>query len=158
MKQLLAILLCFIAFSCNDMETKKVNSDDLLAEELKTFNWNDVDEYPSFASCDSTSGKENKKQCFEMTLRQILNENLSQYNLVVSESLNDTVELKIHIDKDGVFSIKTISSDAATQEQLPELDSILRESLDSLPIIYPAIKRSQQVATEFRLPVVVKID
>ena len=147
-----------MAFSCKDVETKKVNSEDILEEELKTFNWNDVDEYPSFESCDSTLGKDNNKLCFETTLREFLNESLSENNLVVSESINDTVDLKIHIDNNGNFTIKDVSMDDSTEKQLPELDSIIRHSLDSLPKIYPAIKRSQQVATEFRLPIIVKIN
>ena len=144
--------------SCDFFNKKKVYSEDLLENELEMFTWNDVDEYPSFASCDSTTGKENKKQCFENTLRDILNSNLSQYRIIVSEAVEDTVQLKITIDKDGNFSINSIKSSLLTQQEIPQLDSLLRRSLDSLPKIFPAIKRSQQVTTEFSLPVIIKIE
>ena len=157
--RLFLILGVFLALnSCNNVETKKVSSEEILAEELKTFNWNDVDEYPTFASCDSAMGKISKKNCFQSTLRATLNTNLAKNNLVVSESIDDTVELKIHIDKKGQLTLQDISCRSETKEHLPELDSVLRRSFDYLPRIYPAIKRSQQVATEFKLPVIIKID
>ena len=114
--------------------------------------------FPTFTSCDSLTGKENKKQCFENTLRDILNSNLSQYHIVVSESIEDTVQLKITIDKEGNFSINSIESDPLTKQEIPQLDSLLRRSLDSLPKIFPAIKRSQQVTTQFNFPVIIKIE
>jgi len=144
--------------SCEYFNKEKVYSEDLLEEELQTFTWNEVDEYPTFASCDSASGKENKKQCFENTLRDILNTNLSQYHIVVSEAIEDTVQLKITIDKEGKFSINSIESNDLTKQEIPQLDSLLRRSLDALPKIFPAIKRSQQVTTQFSFPVIIKID
>ena len=158
MKRIFIFLVFISMMSCDFFNKKKVYSEDLLENELEMFTWNDVDEYPSFASCDSTTGKENKKQCFENTLRDILNSNLSQYRIIVSEAVEDTVQLKITIDKDGNFSINSIKSSLLTQQEIPQLDSLLRRSLDSLPKIFPAIKRSQQVTTEFSLPVIIKIE
>jgi len=158
MKRIFIFLLIFNMMSCDYFSKKKVYSQDLLENELETFTWNDVDEYPTFASCDSTLGKVKKQKCFESTLRNILNTNLSQHHIVVSESIDDTVQLKITIDNQGAFSINSIESNTLTKQEIPQLDSLLRQSLDSLPKIFPAIKRSQQVATQFSLPVVIKIE
>lgn len=158
MKRILLFVFLISLSSCEYFNKKKVYSEDLLEEELKTFNWNEVDDYPTFASCDSTQGKTNKKHCFEQTLNSILNANLSKHEIVVSETVSDTVILKIVIDKDGKLSVDEIESNVSTQNQIPQLDSLLRKSLDSLPKIYPAIKRSQQVTTQFNLPVVIKIE
>ena len=158
MKRILILLLLINMMSCEYFNKEKVYSQDLLENELEMFTWNDVDEYPTFASCDSTSGKANKKQCFENTLRDILNTNLSQYHIVVSEAIEDTVKLKITIDNKGEFSINSIESSILTKQEIPQLDSLLRQSLDSLPKIFPAIKRSQQVTTQFSFPVIIKIE
>lgn len=158
MKHLFFIFCVFTLVSCDYFDKKKISTEEILQEELQTFNWNDVDEYPTFASCDTTSGKANKKNCFETTLRNILNENLSKHNIVVSEDVNDTVILKIKIDSKGQFTIEDIKSSDVTRQQIPELDSLLTHSFDSLPKIYPAIKRSQQVTTQFNLPVIVSIN
>jgi hypothetical protein len=158
MKRLSIILCVFVLISCNYFEKKKVFTEDILNEELQTFNWNDVDEYPTFASCDTTLGKENKRQCFENTLLQVLNKNLLKQNIVVTEDVNDTILLKITIDNQGNFNVNDIQSNELTKAQIPKIDSLLIHSFDSLPKIYPAIKRSQQVTTQFSLPVVVRIN
>lgn len=155
----LILACCFLALtSCNYFEKRKVYTKDLLNEELQTFNWNDVDEYPTFDLCDTTSGRENKRQCFENNLTRILNKNLANQNIIVTEDVNDTIILKITIDNQGKFSINDIISSELTKTQIPEIDSLLIHSFDSLPKIYPAIKRSQQVTTQFSLPVVVIIN
>ena len=158
MNRIIAFLFLITFCSCDFIEKKKVYSNDILEEELQAFNWNDVDEYPTFESCDTTLDKASKKACFENTLRQILNENLAKYQIIVSEEIHDTVQLKITIDSKGEFVINDIVSSEVTQVEIPQLDSLLRKSLDSLPKIYPAIKRSQQVKTQFSLPVIIKIE
>lgn len=158
MKRILVFFVLITMMSCDYLNKKKVYSEDLLEEELQTFSWNDVDEYPTFVSCDAALSKESKKQCFEKTLRDVLNTNLSQYHIVVSEAIEDTVNLKITIDKEGQFAINSIESNIMTKEQIPQLDSLLRASLDTLPKIFPAIKRSQQVTTQFNFPVIIKIE
>ena len=158
MKRLILFICILSVLSCDYFDKKKVYSEDILKEELQTFNWNDVDEYPTFASCDSTLGKANAKACFENTLRSILHDNLSKHHIVVTKSIEDTVQLKVNIDDKGYFSIAAIESSAETKAEIPQLDSLLRKSLDSLPKIFPAIKRSQQVATQFSLPVIIKIE
>jgi hypothetical protein len=158
MNRIIAFLFLITFCSCDFIEKKKVYSNDILEEELQAFNWNDVDEYPTFESCDTTLDKASKKACFENTLRQILNESLEKYQIIVSEEIHDTVQLKISIDSKGVFVINDIISNEVTQTEIPQLDSLLRKSLDSLPKIYPAIKRSQQVKTQFVFPVIIKIE
>ncbi|MGC1472030.1 MAG: hypothetical protein WA775_05520 [Psychroserpens sp.] len=153
------LLLFFCAFcSCDYFDKKKVYTKDLLEEELQAFNWKDVDEYPTFTSCDSTSGKIEQKHCFETTLRRILNTNLAKHHIMVTSEIHDTIHLKITINNKGVFFIDSIQSSVMTKSEIPQLDSLLRHSLSNLPKIYPAIKRSQQVTTQFSLPVIIKIE
>ena len=158
MKRISLIFFVVVLTSCNYFEKKKVYSKDILEEELQTFNWNEVDEYPTFESCDDTLGKENKKQCFEKTVLKILNHRLSQQSIIVTEDVNDTILLTITIDNNGKFNVDDIKSSELTKTQIPKIDSLLIQCFDSLPKIYPAIKRSQQVTTQFSLPVVVKIN
>jgi hypothetical protein len=154
MKRLLLIVILAMLSSCDYFNKKKIDTKEILDEELKSINWNDVDEYPTFTSCDSS---DSKKTCFEAVLRDQINDYLSKQIIVVTEDISDTILLKIHIDNKGNFTLKNIVSSEMTKAQIPQLDSLLRHSFDSLPKIYPAIKRSQQVATEFNLPVVVRI-
>lgn len=154
-----AILFLIVLFtSCDYFDKKKINSEDLLEEELQTFNWNDVDTYPTFSGCDSIADKEQSKVCFQNTLLDNVNQYLQEQNIVVSDDVNDTIRLKLIIDKKGYLEIESISVKPETQFQIPEIDSLLRQSLEGVPKIYPAIKRGQQVTTAFELPVIVSIN
>lgn len=154
----LALFTCFLLLaSCNYFEKKKVYSEDLLNEELETIDWNAVDTYPSFLSCDSLSVQQARKHCFENTLLDHVNAYLSNQTIVVSEDLQDTIALKLGINKKGFLSVLDVKAKPETHLAIPEMDSLLRNSLNALPKIFPAIKRGQQVDTEFVLPVVISI-
>jgi len=154
-----AFLFCYILLtSCDYFEKKKVNSEELLKEELQTFNWNEVDTYPTFTTCDSITDKTENKICFQNTLVNNVSGYLRDQNIVVSEDVNDTIRLKIKIDNKGILEVESINFKPKTELQIPEIDNLLRQSLKSLPTIFPAIKRGQQVTTTFELPVIVKIN
>lgn len=158
MNRIVFLLIFLFATSCSYFEKKKVYPEDLLEEELQTFNWNEVDAYPTFSSCDSITIKEDNKVCFQNTIISNVNQFLEAQNIVVSEDVNDTIRLKIIINKEGLLEVESIKRQPETAIQIPEIDSLLRQSLKSIPKIYPAIKRGQQVTTAFELPVIVKIN
>ncbi|MCT4630134.1 hypothetical protein [Winogradskyella sp.] len=158
MNRLAYIFLIILLTSCNYFEKQKVNSEDLLEEELQTFNWNDVDTYPTFDSCNSITAKQESKMCFQNSILFHVNDFLGRQKIVVSEDVNDTIRLKLIIDNNGRLEIEHISIKPETQNQIPHIDSLLRQSLKGIPRIYPAIKRGQQVTTAFELPVIVRID
>ena len=85
---LLAFALCFAG--CKDLETKKVSSEVLAEEELKAINMNEVDEYPSFATCDSIEDQEARYQCFKTELALNFQRQLSNKTIIVESELNDT--------------------------------------------------------------------
>lgn len=158
MNRIVFLLIFIFATSCNYYEKKKVYPEDLLEEELQTFNWTEVDTYPSFSNCDSTTSKQENKICFQNTLISSVNQFLEAQKLVVSNDVNDTITLKIKIDNYGGLIIESIKIQPETLQEIPEIDSLLRQSLKSIPKIFPAIKRGQQVTTAFELPVIVQID
>ncbi|WP_179021732.1 hypothetical protein [Winogradskyella forsetii] len=158
MNRIVFLLIFFLITSCNYFDKKKVYPEDLLEEELQTFNWNEVDTYPTFSSCDTLTAKEESKACFQNTLITSVNQFLEAQNIVVSNDVNDTIRLNIKIDNYGALAIESIKIQPETIEEIPEIDSLLRQSLKSIPKIYPAIKRGQQVTTAFELPVIVRIN
>ncbi|MBT8244490.1 MAG: hypothetical protein HKP48_05945 [Winogradskyella sp.] len=157
MKRLIVFIL-LIFTSCNYLENKKVNKEDIVSQELETIDWNAVDAYPSFSVCDNLSEKQERKLCFESTILNQVNEYLSQQSIVVSEDIEDTISMKLQIDKLGKISILEIKAGRETRNLIPEIDTLLQGSIKALPKIYPAVKRGQHVTTEFVLPVVVSIE
>lgn len=158
MKYLTIIFLVLCFSSCDYFDKKKVYSEDILKEDLQTFNWNEVDEYPTFAACDNSSTKSQKKQCFETTLTTHIMSQLSNESIIVTEDINDTIVITFQISEKGKLSVIEIKSSDLIKSQIPEIDTLLVKGLNGLPQIFPAIKRSQQVKIEFRLPVVINVN
>ena len=158
MKQLYVLILVLILTSCNYFNIKKTSTEAILKEELQTFNWNEVDAYPSFSVCDSIEGNSEKQVCFSMVLTTHILEALKKDSIIVTQDINDTIKLEFQISELGILKLKSAKIDSVTSEEIPNLESLITTSLDSLPRIYPAIKRGQQVTTEFKLPIVIKVN
>lgn len=158
MKHLCLLFGFLLLVSCNYFDVKKTTSDAILNEELKTFNWRDIDEYPSFASCNDDVSKEEKKRCFQNTLTAIITNKIQRDTIVVSQNIDDTIYIKFQISEKGKLVLLEAKVDSLTREEIPNIEEILTNSLDSLPQIYPAIKRGQQVKTAFTLPVIIQVN
>ncbi|MBT8258420.1 MAG: hypothetical protein HKN00_09905 [Flavobacteriaceae bacterium] len=150
------ILLLF--FSCDYFDKKKVNAEDLLNESLRSFNWNEVDEYPTFENCDSSASKDEKKACFENVLATTVYGQLKDSHLIVTEALNDTLFLEFEISSSGEIDYMASTGDPIIYQEIPGIDSIINSSLKTLPKVYPALKRGQQVKTAFKIPLVIRTD
>ena len=158
MKQLYVFILVLLLVSCKYFNVKKTSSDAILKEDLKAFNWEDVDEYPSFSICDSSATKTVRKICFQNVLMNHITSFLQRETIVVTQDINDTIQLKFQINRLGDLLLKEAKTEPLTIQEIPNINCLLRQSLDSLPQIFPANKRGQLVTTEFYLPVIIKVD
>ncbi|MEM5539142.1 hypothetical protein [Olleya sp. AS48] len=158
MKQIAVFLLCLMLASCQYFDVEKTSSEAILKKELKTFNWKEVDSYPSFKTCDTLQSKLDAKQCFETTLANHISSKLQEQTIIVSQDINDTILLSLLISEKGELVINAIEIDSITTLEIPEIKTIITNSLDTLPTIYPAIKRGQQVKSQFKLPIVLRVN
>lgn len=155
MRQICVFLLLIMLTSCEYFNVKKTSSETILKEELKAFNWNDVDEYPTFSVCDSLTSKQEKKRCFQRVLSMHISIYLQKESIIVTQDIKDTIDLQFQVSEKGVLTLLNLKVDSLTIAQIPNIKTLLTESLDSLPEVFPAIKRGQQVTTEFRLPIII---
>ena len=118
--------------------------------------FNSVDTSPSFPACDSLLGVA-KTACFSIVLHQRFSENLANHSLHAKDSVDENLSIDLSIDAQGVISVKQIHAAAKLLEVLPTLDSLLRKSVQELPKVYPAIKRGIPVATQYQLPIRIKM-
>lgn len=144
--------------SCNYFNVKKTSSDAILKEELQTFNWNDVDEYPGFSQCDSISTKTARKSCFQNTLISHITNFLQKEVIVVTQDINDTIHLKFQVNRLGELALLHADIDSLTIQEIPNINRLLFKSIVALPEVFPAIKRNQPVTTEFNLPIIIQVD
>ncbi len=116
-----------------------------------------VDTFPSFKECDAIIDKQEKMDCFRTTIHQKIGEELQQHPLAVKDSINEIVYVDVLINSEGIFSLDTIQASEKLKEELPELDSLLKASVEKLPKIYPANKRGIPVTTKYRLPIRIQL-
>ena len=158
MKYILFFFFFFFFFSCELNINKKISVDEILDEEWKMFNWSDVDEYPSFSTCDSLSSLSLKKECFIFTLSNQISVDLISNTKTVNRIIQDTVILKFTISKDGEIDFDELILDEDIIELGGLIDLSFKSSIEKLPRIFPAIKRGQQVNVKFSLPIFVSTE
>lgn len=158
MKYVVVIIIFSLVFSCDYFDVKKTSSEAILNEELQTFNWNEVDEFPTFSVCDSLTSKLEKESCFKTTLVKHVAKFLEHQKLIVTSEITDTLEVNFSISDKGETSINAIKVKDQTLKELPKIKELLIKSTNTLPQIYPAIKRGQQVNIQFKLPVIIGVD
>ncbi|MDO7170888.1 hypothetical protein [Mariniflexile sp. AS56] len=155
MKQIYVFVFVLTLTSCEYFNAKKTSSEAILKEELQTFNWNDVDVYPTFSVCDSLEIKNEKTACFTEVLTSHILEYLQSKPIVVTHDVTDTIHLKFQVSETGTLSLINIEADSLIVQEIPNIKNLIYSSLDSLPKVFPAIKRGQQVKTEFQLPIII---
>ena len=150
-----ALIFCFIiCFSCQYFEKKKLNSDVILEQELQTFKWDEVDQYPTFETCDDDNNYEGNKTCFESIFTTHIFEVLKDSDMAFLDSENDTISVNFLVSKTGEITISNLYASQLSEVSIQNLNEILSASLLELPKLYPAIKRSQHVQTVFQLPII----
>ena len=155
MRSLYVFLVFLMVTSCEYFNVKKTSSEAILKEELQTFNWKDVDEYPSFSQCDSVTLKQERKDCFQRVLMTHISNFLQNEKIVVSQDISDTIILNFQVSETGDLKLLHAKIDSVTRVGIPEIETLLYKSLEALPKIFPATKRGQQVKTEFTLPIII---
>ncbi|GAA4294226.1 hypothetical protein [Aestuariibaculum suncheonense] len=157
--RLIGVFLIFsLIASCDYFNVKKTSSEAILKEELKTFNWNDVDEYPSFSVCDSLIDSKEKQACFSEVLTSHILGFLQHEMIIVTKDVNDTINLEFKLSEQGVLTLVEAKIDSLTMAEIPNLQELISQSLDSLPKIFPASKHGQQVKTAFNLPIIINVE
>ena len=144
------LIALFFCISCNYFSPNK-NSTVPQLDSIVYFS--SVDTPPSFKVCDSLIKKEAQNHCFRTTLHKRIGERLATHTIKVKSAVEDTIVVKLQVNNLGEINFIGTKSSEIIQEQLPNLDSILKLTITGLPKIYPAIKRGIPVTVEYQLPV-----
>lgn len=152
----LLVPLLLLATSCQFFETEKVSSEKIYKEEMEAIDWKDVDRYPSFSNCENILEKPEQKNCFINTINSQLYKSISHGEMVAVKEVYDTVKVNFEVSSSGQLSILEIKMDTLLQNEFPELETWILQSIDSLKPVAPAYKRGIPVKTQFTLPVVIQ--
>ncbi len=158
MRETLFLICLFFFYSCDLQLNKKITVNEFIEDELKSFSWNQVDQYPIFENCLNFNDTDQKNNCFVETITENFRINLKNNNLVLNRTLVDTINLVLKIDKKGNIGIKSMT----TSDENIKYKEIISISFDStmndLPKLYPAIKRGQEVDVIFNLPILISTE
>ena len=154
MKNLWALFIACCFASCNPFVSKQDKTQELVDQELLQMDWNAIDHYPLFYSCDEMASKEKQKECFERTLSNLFLETLKEFEFTIPPEVDTIIHVVFVIDTIGKIKVLDIEKDGAIIEQMPEIDGVITQSLKNLPEIDPALKKGVPVTTKFRIPIV----
>ena len=160
MRKTLIIIFCFLSISCEFyfQIDKKITVDEFINEELKSLNWNDVDQYPVFENCLEINNVKNKNNCFVETITSSFRENLKTNNLVLNRTLIDTVRMFLKVNKIGKISIENMTISEQNNKYREVITKSFENTVSSLPKLYPAIKRGQAVDVRFNIPIIISTE
>ena len=148
------IILLFSITSCDKLsflKSEKIQALDTIV------NFSSVDTSPSFKECDSIIDKHQKSNCFRTTIHQKIGAELQKHQFIIRDSISEIVYVDLLINSKGKIVIEAMASSEEIRIQLPELDSVLRISVDKIPNVYAAIKRGIPVTTKYRLPIKIQL-
>ena len=156
-KQIIAFILLLICGTSCDYFRKPVPSKEiLLQKELKSIDWNQVDQYPSIVECENIEDKTQRQQCFFEYLTSVIQQKLSQDTLPFHGIDIDTIIVKVTVFPDATIDFEPqFPQDSVAYDKI-KIDSLLTEKLKNFPRINPALKRGIPVKTQFILPVILK--
>lgn len=150
---LLVISLCF---SCEFLE--KLNESGFSTTKMDTvIDYTRVDVLPSFKICDSLLEIPDKNRCFVNNLYNHFSKELLAHTFNLPESVYERVIVHIRINAKGNATLVSIDSSELIKNTIPTLDQIIKDSIDKLPMLYPALKRGIPVATVYELPIVINL-
>lgn len=152
------ILVIISLWSCDHLETKKISSSQYLAQDWEALNLNEVDGYPTFNSCNTVSEGLELKTCFEDTIIETFYEAFNARQIVVTQSLNETVTIHFIVDEKGLYCIEKLDIAQKVRNEIPQLDLWIYEATQELPKAKPATKEGIPVKTRFTIPIVLQVD
>jgi len=155
------IIISFLLLNSCQFDFKidrKISVDEFINEELKSFNWNEVDQYPVFENCLGINSISEKNNCFVETITESFKENLTNNSLILNRTLVDTVNMILKVDKTAEISIESINISSQNIKYKEVISRSFNKTISNLPKLYPAIKRGQQVDVIFKIPIIISTE
>ena len=156
-----SLIFSFFFFLACDLDfqiSKKISVDEFVNDEMKSFNWSEVDQFPVFENCTQINETSEKNNCFIRTISDSLSLNFIKNDLVLNRTLIDTVFMKFKVDKKGIIEIENIEIGEKILPYKEVINQSFVKTAANLPKLYPAIKRGQEVDVTFELPILVSTE
>ncbi|MFH6602489.1 hypothetical protein ACEZ3G_03305 [Maribacter algicola] len=147
------LVITFLFVSCDFEKSKEKKTRELVNQEMRDIDWNEVDNYPLFENCDELSNKSAQKDCFKNEVIKHFTTTLQEFEFVLNEGINATIYVDFIVDQEGNIEVLNIEKSRMIDLQMPEFDGIIVQGLKGLPEIAPALKRGVPVKSKYRIPI-----
>ncbi|MDX1333317.1 MAG: hypothetical protein R3252_09830 [Robiginitalea sp.] len=152
----MGMLLGLSLVSCEWFASREKKTRELVEQEMRSINWNEVDQFPLFEACDETASKPEQQECFQNTLVMHLSMSLQDFEFRSDQPLSDTLYVDFLVDNQGSLSVLSVEENPLLTAENPEFERIVSGTLQSLPRLQPALKRGIPVSARFRIPLVIE--
>ena len=133
---IIAILTLLTA--CDWSAKREEKTRELVDQEIRAIDWDDVDQYPLFADCDELAVKPEQKKCFMETLLRHFSKTLKESDFVLDEEVKDTIFVDFRMEDTGAITLIDIKNDEKIQGQLPGFrEQIEKAGLEFRAIVHP---------------------
>lgn len=150
-----SLLFLMIGFvSCQFFQSKEELVEKEVEQRLEVVDWNEVDSYPLFESCDESTSKETQKACFQEAMYSYFVNAFSDAQFEVENDINETLYVDFKIDEHGFITILQIEENIRINELIPRFNEEISNRLNDLTTVAPALKQGSPVSMKFRLPLV----
>lgn len=153
MKYVLYISLFVLLSSCELFVSKEKKTQELVNKEMLEIDWNDIDSYPLFENCDETLTKMGQRECFEREVLSHCAKSLKDVEFTLLSGSDSIIQVDFLVDQEGHISILEIQKDSTIDTQMPNFDQLIKQSLQKMPPLAPALKRGIPVKAKFRIPI-----
>ena len=154
MRYLILFTLLLVGSSCNWTASREKKTRELVNEEIQNIDWAEVDKYPLFEDCDETASKEEQKNCFAKVLISHFSGYFDETYITSIKNTSDTIFIDLLMKETGQLELMDVINGEVLEDNLPQFKEQLAKSLDSLPMVKPALKRGIPVKAKFRIPIV----
>ena len=146
------VFFLFIFFSCELPIDKEI-------EKAEKLIWSSSDEYPTVPKCENFVDAKKRFSCLHEYLNNYLINNLKDNSYLKDLKFNDSLKIKIIVDKNGKIYPEGIDFKNSENDN-EKIKSIIYELLDSIPNIIPAVKTDYgvKVKSQFILPIILNIE
>ncbi|MEE3034987.1 MAG: hypothetical protein VX325_03990 [Bacteroidota bacterium] len=147
---LLLLVFFLLNISCDLFDSSKISNKEIEAASK----WSKKDQPPTFPECESLSF-ESQIDCMSDILSTYITDYVYSSAMIANGNIDEEIVLVIKIDKEGFFSLSEIQNSNEVIQVLPDIESLLRDAVISLPQALPATKTNVGtfVETQLTLPI-----
>ncbi|WP_438962219.1 hypothetical protein [Nonlabens sp.] len=149
---LLVIMLCATATSCLTQEQQEQEAQSRAQLRLQSIDFTAPDQLPLFEGCDEL---ENVEICFYKKLYEQVELRLNNHHLQFEVTKTDSLTAIIRVDKNGFIKYDGLSGHTFSDKDIM-VDSLLKNELQDMDQIKPALKQGVPVNSAYLLPVIIK--